>query len=97
MILKAYSLLDTKTGVFSAPMYFVHEGQAMRAVIEIGLDYSTQVARYPEDFVLFLVGEFDDCVGVVTCTGPVNMGPVVQLLPKRRPVADVSLSETVEG
>lgn len=68
MMLKAFSLLDTKTGVYSQPNFFVHKGQAIRGYTELGSDMSTVVGRHPYDFRIFLVGEFDDSVGIFhTC------------------------------
>lgn len=81
MILKAYSFLDTKTGIFSTPFYFLHEGQAIRAAIDIGSDLSTSVGRHPADYHLYFIGEFDDNTGLYSVVGPVGMGAVIAFLP----------------
>lgn len=80
MITKAYCLLDVKAGVFSLPWFFFHDAQVYRAVEELGADKNTTVGKYPEDFVLFCVGSFDDVTGVLERCSPVSMGPVSSLL-----------------
>jgi len=65
MFMKAFALLDVKTGIYSQPFFFVHKGLALRAAMEMGYDTSTQVGRYPHDFRLVGIGEFDDAVGVL--------------------------------
>lgn len=64
MILKVYSLVDRLTGVHSHPFYMAHDQHAVRAAIELAKDRSTQVGKYPHDFELVRLGEFDDVVGV---------------------------------
>lgn len=81
MIVKAYSFLDTKVGLFSSPFFFVHEGHAIRAALEIGSDVSTAIGRHPADFILYLVGEFNDNTGLFTAIGPVSISTVLSLLP----------------
>lgn len=63
MMLKAFCLLDQKTGVHHAPIFFNHRGLAIRAAVDLGSDLSTSVGRHPHDYRLLCVGEFDDTVG----------------------------------
>lgn len=79
MFLKAFSFLDIKTGVYSAPFFVAHKAQAIRAAVEIGNDFNTQVGRHPHDFRLAHVGEFDDNVGRLTSTEPEDYGTVAGL------------------
>lgn len=63
MKLLAFSLLDQKTGMFNVPFFMSHRGQAIRACMDLAADRSTTVARHPADFMLCLIGEFDDQTG----------------------------------
>lgn len=80
MILKAYSFLDTKVGIHSAPFFMQHDQLAIRAAIGVGLDPATQVGRFPTDFVLLQIGEFDDNIGQLFHIAPRNLGVVSALL-----------------
>jgi hypothetical protein len=81
MILKAFSLLDTKTGQFNTPFFMNHLGMAIRAVSDLGQDKSTIVGRHPSDFALMEVGTFDDTNGMLVASAMVNHGLVVTFLP----------------
>lgn len=80
MVLNAYSLLDVKTGLYSPPFFLNHDAQAIRAILELSKDVNTTPAKYPEDYVLYKVGIFDDNVGTMGATSPANMGSVAAIL-----------------
>jgi len=80
MIINAYSLLDTKTGLYAQPWFFHHDVIALRAVQQLGSDKTTQPGMYPNDFVLYKVGLFDDNTGNLAATTPYNMGSIAALL-----------------
>jgi len=82
MMLKAFSLLDTKTGMYNVPFFLAHEGQAIRSVIDLGQDMNTTVGRHPADFQLCYIGYFDDQTGIMTPEMPVVYGTVASLLPQ---------------
>lgn len=82
MILKVFSLLDVKAGIYNQPFFMAHAGQAIRAVTDLGQDKSTVPGRHPADFMLVEIGEFDDATGVMTShhiTKP--LGLVASFLP----------------
>lgn len=81
MITKAFALYDTKAGMFHAPFFMPHMGQAIRAVIDLGTDLNTTVGRHPSDFALYDLGTFDDSTGVMSPTPPSNLGLVSGFLP----------------
>jgi hypothetical protein len=82
MIVKAYSFLDQKLGIFSMPFFCHMEGQAIRIASELATDVNTTVGRHPEDFSLYLVGEFNDNTGILAVVGPTAVTNIVSLLPK---------------
>lgn len=83
MLLKIFSLLDTKVQTFAAPFTMAHVGYAIRACAELGQDLNTTVGRHPADFMLFELGEFNDQTGsCMPHAVPINHGPVLAFLPK---------------
>lgn len=89
MILNAYSLLDTKSGVFSPPWFLIHDAVAIRAVREIASNRETTPGQYPDDFVLYGVGTFDDNLGSFHSYAPRNLGVVSSLLVRRDVVSEI--------
>lgn len=83
MILIGFSLLDIKTGIFNAPFFMSHAGQAIRACTDLGQDTNTTVGRHPADFQLCQLGTFDDQTGMFTMTPPMPLGTVAGFLPTK--------------
>lgn len=83
MFLKAYTFLDSKTGVHSQPMFFASDGAAVRAALDLGSDPSTIIGKFPADFVLYYIGGFDDATGMLQPLEMFSFGSVASLLPSR--------------
>lgn len=66
MKLKVFSIFDHKAKAFMQPFYQQTEGLAIRAFTSAVNDPSTQFNKYPEDFVLYCHGVWDDAVGMFT-------------------------------
>ena len=66
MILKAFSVVDSKPGVFSPPFFLQSTGLAIRQFTDLANDEKTTVSRYPEDFSLHEIGQFDDQSGTLS-------------------------------
>lgn len=67
--MKLYSLYDTKAGIFSPPYQVQNDALAVRAILEMFDDQrSAGIApvKYPQDFTLFCLGEFDEASGKIT-------------------------------
>lgn len=80
MILKAFSLFDSKADVFMPPFFCGTVGQATRSVIEAAADQRSTLGKYPQDFALFELGEFEDATGELVAFNKLNHGLVSQLL-----------------
>lgn len=63
MVLKVFSVLDTKGDVFMTPFVFSAVGQAVRAFSDLVNDGQSMVSRHPGDYRLTCIGEFDDSTG----------------------------------
>lgn len=84
MMLKAFALLDMKTGAFATPFFMHHVGLAVRAVTDLAQDLNTTVGRHPGDFALVEIGSFDDNSGVLMACTPINHGLALGFIPQRQ-------------
>lgn len=57
------SVYDSKVGVYAAPFCARSRGEAIRSFHSATLDDNLPFKRYPADYRLFCVGEYDDNVG----------------------------------
>jgi len=60
MKLKMFSVYDSKTNTYLPPLFIHAKGQAIRMLIEAANDKNHAIGKYPADYTLFEVGEFDD-------------------------------------
>ena len=60
MIHKIYTVFDHKAEAYLPPFYMQTKGTAIRSFTESCNDHTTTFHKYPEDFTLFELGEFDD-------------------------------------
>lgn len=58
-----YSIRDAKSEVFNTPFYKGTHGEAERDFRSAVNDEKTQLNRYPEDFDLYYLGEYDNNTG----------------------------------
>lgn len=63
MQLKAYSIRDAKTEIFNTPFYNNTHGEAERNFKSTINDERSQINKYPEDFDLYFLGEYDTNTG----------------------------------
>lgn len=84
MILKAFSILDTKVGTFSRPFFFGHIGECMRMCLDAGRDMGSHIGRHPFDFVLYEIGTFDDNLGVMSAAPSVAHVVIGDLVMRHR-------------
>lgn len=66
MILKAFAILDTKANIFNTPFMLRTTGEAVRAFADLSNDPQSTIYRHPDDYRLFLCGEFDQDHGTFT-------------------------------
>lgn len=65
MILEAYCIYDVKAQSFCVPFFSPVRALALRNVSAAVRDESTLLGKFPEDYVLYFVGRFDDELGVL--------------------------------
>lgn len=101
MKLKMFAIFDTKAGCYSTPFFMQNKGLAIRAMQDMAMDNRTVINKHPADFVLFLLGEFDDNTGVIEKLTIENLGnPLVKKNEENQEELELKLSEvgtTVNG
>ena len=63
MILKAFTIRDQKSEVYNTPFFQKTHGEAERSFRTAVNDDQTQLSKYPEDYDLYYLGEYDDNLG----------------------------------
>lgn len=74
MNMKIFSIFDEKTEVYSKPFYELTIGSAIRVFSDAANDPQSPFSKHPEDYTLFLIGDFDDNTGEVTNEQHNNLG-----------------------
>ena len=65
MLVKLYSVFDSKGGLWLPPFHFRNHADAIRAFTGSARDKSSNIGQYPEDFCLYCIGQFDDQKGAL--------------------------------
>lgn len=60
MVHKVFTVKDTKGGMFLAPMLTRSYGEAERTFKQATANPDSLISKYPEDYDLYYLGEFDD-------------------------------------
>jgi len=68
MILKMYSIRDSKGEIFNPPFYSKTHGEAERSFRTLATDSKSTIFQYPEDFDLYQIGTYDPDSGEVKQT-----------------------------
>lgn len=74
MLLKIYSIKDSKAAAYGTPFFQPTRGLALRAFIDLSMDSQSMPAKHPSDFALFELGEFDQLTGMITYSEPEFLG-----------------------
>lgn len=96
MLLKSYSVYDSKVAAFMQPFFMQAHGAALRAFADLVNDPKTQICKYPEDFTLFYHGDFDDQSGLFRSEpAPVALGTGLEY--KKAPPSQTSLEQLMSA
>lgn len=79
---KVYSVFDSKAEAYMRPMYFQTKGLAIRSFSEAVNDGGkSDISKYPADFVLFELGDFDELSGTFLLHKcPISVGVALEFL-----------------
>ena len=62
--MKMFTVKDKKSEGFSMPFFQKTFGLAERSFKDAAQDTNSQIAKHPEDFALYYIGEFDEVTGL---------------------------------
>jgi hypothetical protein len=80
MILNIFTVFDSKAEAYLPPFYMSSIGQAQRAFTDSVSNPEHQFGKHPEDYTLFLIGNFDDSSCAIDMhTTPVSLGTGIEL------------------
>lgn len=57
---KLFTVYDSKTESYGVPFCMITKGEALRGFADVANDPQTQICKYPADFTLFELGEFNE-------------------------------------
>lgn len=65
MILKIFAIRDTKGEHYGSPFFQKSNSEAERSFHQLVNDPASMPSKYPEDFDLYALGEYDDLTGKI--------------------------------
>ncbi len=80
MILKIFTIHDSKAGAFLPPFYLPQQGMAIRTFGDCVNDGKHEFSKHPEDYTLFLLGTFDDNTAKTKAKTPESIGNGLEFL-----------------
>lgn len=73
MIHQLISVYDAKAEAFGKPVAVNSTGVAIRSFGEAVNDTTTEYSKFPEDFTLFSIGEYNDSTGKISSHRPKSL------------------------
>jgi hypothetical protein len=73
MILKVFTIFDSAVGAYLPPFFARSKGEALRSFTEACNDEKTNFCKYPLDYSLMYLGEYDDGGALFSCVAPVRV------------------------
>ncbi|QXP08141.1 MAG: nonstructural protein [Arizlama microvirus] len=84
MKLKVFSVYDSKVEAYKQPFFMSTKGEAVRGILEVLDRQDHPFAKYPADFTLFELGEYDDANGkMLPLPTPISHGSLVEYQAKK--------------
>ena len=63
MLMKIYSVYDSKVEAYLPPLFYKSKGEFLRAFAEAASDVKSNIGKYPTDYDAFELGTWDDATG----------------------------------
>jgi len=81
MLHKIFTVFDSKTEAFLQPFFMPAKGAAIRAFTDLANDKNHNFGKYPEDFILFERGSYDDSTAKFELNkAPVSLGIAIEFI-----------------
>lgn len=61
-----YAVYDSKAELYLQPHFFRARGEAVRAWQTTANNPETNICKYPEDYAMYEIGEYDEDSGTIT-------------------------------
>jgi len=84
---KMYTIYDSKAGFYNRPFTARTKGEALRLFQQAANDKTTQIGEYPEDFILFEIGSFDDLTGNLAHESHISLGKAIDYVRLNQTIA----------
>lgn len=82
MKLKLFTIKDLITSEHNTLFTALNEGVARRSVRDVTANSSHPTSKYPNDFELWEVGEYDSDTGVAVANVSRRVGSIAQIVPQ---------------
>lgn len=83
MKLKMFAVLDKKALYYGAPVCFHNKAEALRGFTENASDPNSLVSKYPADFSIWEIADYNQQTGVVTpLLNPIFLEEALNLVSK---------------
>lgn len=73
MKLNVYAIFDQKAANFGVPFFLNNNAIAIRGFTDLTNDPKSRVNAHPEDYALYLLGEYDDGTAVIVTKKPIPL------------------------
>lgn len=60
MVVQMYVIYDQKAETYNKPFFLVNDQLALRTMRDLVQNPDVDISKYPEDFILFKCGSYDD-------------------------------------
>jgi hypothetical protein len=80
MIKKIFTVFDAKAEIYLPPFYMHSKGEAIRAFQTSANDQNLQIGKYPEDFTLYEIGEYDDSTAEIKTIKHLPLGKAIEFV-----------------
>lgn len=79
MLIKIFTVYDSKIEAYLPPFYEQSTGAAVRAFAEASNEKDHQFNKYPADFTLFQIGTYEDSTALIeSFTSFTNLGTALE-------------------
>lgn len=96
-MMKLFAVRDVKADAFGAPMSIATKGLALRSFGDACCSPSSELARFPADYMLYEIGEYEPNSGkLIGHDVPVFVASAVEMIEKAK-AAPVQMGPTVEA
>lgn len=97
MKLQAFSVYDSAAKRFAMPFFADTIEVALRMFRALVNSGDSQVSKYPEDYTLFHIGEFDQELGEVRPSSPRSLGVAITFRELRSADGDQQVARVTDG